>query len=233
MLPCPAVVAGAVFLLLSCAGWAAESKSGSNALPAVASVPATNALAAFRVRPGFRLELVAREPAVISPVAVAFDENNRLFVVERREDSSAPGTNAHSGRIHLLEDTEGDGEFHLSTVYADNLPWASAVACCSGGVFVATSPDIIFLKDTKTNGIADVRQTVFTGFTGTNMLGGRALPNNFNWGLDNRIHAASAGVAAFVPESGTPGTPLVSLIGADFSFDPRTLTMYAEAGPAE
>jgi putative membrane-bound dehydrogenase-like protein len=233
MLPCPAVVAGAVFLLLSCAGWAAESKSGSNALPAVASVPATNALPDFRVRLGFRLELVAREPAVISPVAMAFDENNRLFVVERCNDSSAPGTNAHSSRIRLLEDTEGNGEFHRSTIYADNLPWASAVACYSGGVFVATSPDILFLKDTKTNGIADVRQAIFTGFTGTNQLGERALVSSFTWGLDNCIHAASGGVSAFAPGSSAPGADLVSLTGADFCFDPRALTLWAETGPAQ
>jgi putative membrane-bound dehydrogenase-like protein len=233
MLPCPAVVAGAVFLLLSCAGWAAESKSGSNALPAVASVPATNALPDFRVRPGFRLELVAREPAVISPVAMAFDENNRLFVVERRNDSSAPGTNAHSSRIRLLEDTEGNGEFHRSKVYADNLPWASAVACYSGGVFVATSPDILFLRDTQTNGIADAREAIFTGFTGTNLLGERALPSHFTWGLDNCIHAASGAVSAFAPGSSAPGADLVSLTGADFCFDPRALTLWAETGPAQ
>ena len=165
--------------------------------PVVTSVPATNALAGFRVRPGFRIELVAAEPMVTSPVAMAFDENSRLFVVERRDDSGPPGTNSHSGRIRLLEDTEGDGEFHSSTIYADNLPWASAVACYGGGVFVATRPDILFLKDTRTNGIADVRKAIFTGFNGTNLLGARALPNNFNWGMDNRIHAASAGVAAF------------------------------------
>ena len=41
-------------------------------------------LATFRVKPGFRLELVAAEPLVTAPVAMAFDENGRLFVVERR-----------------------------------------------------------------------------------------------------------------------------------------------------
>jgi putative membrane-bound dehydrogenase-like protein len=227
------VVAVAVFLLLSRAGWAAESNPESNALPRIASAPTTNALPDFRVRPGFRIELVAREPAVISPVAMAFDENNRLFVVERPDDSSASGTNAHSGRIRVLEDTEGDGEFHASTVYADNLPWASAVACYSGGVFVATSPDILFLKDTKTNGIADMRQAIFTGFTGTNQLGERALVSSFTWGMDNCIHAASGGVSAFAPGSSALGADLVSLTGADFCFDPRALTLWAEAGPAQ
>jgi putative membrane-bound dehydrogenase-like protein len=228
-----AVLAVAACFFLACTGWSSELQPESNALPVVASVSATNALAAFRVRPGFRLELVAAEPLVASPVAMAFDENNRLFVVERREDSSAAGTNAHSGRIRLLEEPEGDGEFHASTVYADNLPLASAVACYSGGVFVATSPDIVFLKDTKTNGIANMRQAIFTGFFGTNLLGERTLPNNFNWGMDNCLHAASAGVAAFVPASDAPGAPLVSLTGADFAFDPRALTTCAEAGPAQ
>ncbi len=251
------VVAVAAFRLLSCAGWAAESSRESNALPRspflarydrgaeaeskpesnalarVALAPTTNALPDFRVAPGFRIELVAREPAIISPVAMAFDENNRLFVVERGDDSSASGTNAHFGRIRLLEDTEGEGEFHASTVYADNLPWASAVACYSGGVFVATSPDILFLKDTRTNGIANVRQAIFTGFTGTNQLGERALVSSFAWGLDNCIHAASGGVAAFAPSSSASGADLVSLTGADFCFDPRALTLWAEAGPAQ
>jgi len=228
-----ALLAGAACFLLSAAGLSAASKPESTAIPRVASAPATNALSSFRVKPGFRLELVAAEPAVISPVAMAFDENNRLFVVERPADSVASRTNTRSGRVRVLEDTEGDGEFHLSTVYADNLPGASAVACYSGGVFVATSPNILFLKDTKTNGIADVRNAIFTGFNGTNAFGTPALPSNFNWGMDNRIHAASAGVAAFVPESSAFGAPLVSLAGADFSFDPRALTMCAEAGPAQ
>ena len=79
------------------------------------------------------------------------------------------------------------------------------MACYGGGVFVAAGPDLIFLKDSKTNGIADVRNVVFTGFGGTNAASASALPNNFNWGLDNRIHAASAGVAGFVPASSAPG----------------------------
>ncbi len=60
-----------------------------------------------------------------------------------------------------------------------------------------------------------------------------AFPNNLNWGLDNRIHAASAGIAGMVPASSAPGAALVSLTGADFSFDPRAFTIWAEAGPAE
>jgi putative membrane-bound dehydrogenase-like protein len=202
-------------------------------VPPVPSAPATNAPAAFRVKQGFRVELVAAEPVVSAPVAMAFDENGRLFVVERQDEAGRSGTNAHFGRIRLLEDPEGEGDFHTSTVYADNLPWASAVACFGGGVFVVAGPDLIYLKDTKTNGIADVRKVIFTGFGSTNTVHALALPNNLNWGMDNRIHGASAGVPGLVPGSSLPGAALASLAGADFSFDPRALTICAEAGPAQ
>src|SRR5256885_17132381 len=41
-------------------------------------------LATFQVAKGFKVELVAAEPEVIDPVAMAFDEDGRLFVVEMR-----------------------------------------------------------------------------------------------------------------------------------------------------
>src|SRR4051794_9274173 len=39
----------------------------------------------FRTLDGFRMELVACEPNVTSPVAAAYDEDGRLFVVEMRD----------------------------------------------------------------------------------------------------------------------------------------------------
>jgi len=197
------------------------------------STPATNTLAGFRVKAGFRLELVAEAPLVTAPVAMAFDENGRLFVVEMPEDPDRRGTNAPLGRIRLLEDTEGMGEFHASTIYADKLPWASAVACYGGGIFVAAGHDLVFLKDTGTNGIADVRRRVFTGFGGTNRLEAQALPNNFNWGLDNHIHAANTGLAGAASVPSAPGSAPALLTGGDFAFDPRLLTVSLEAGPAQ
>lgn len=219
--------------LLSFVGGAAGAMPESNAAPGVASAPPTNILSAFRVAPGFRLQLVASEPTVTAPVAMAFDENGRLFVVERPEETDYSSTNAPLGRIRLLEDLEGDGDFHTSQVYADNLPCVSALACYGGGLFVMAGADLLYLKDSKTNGVADVRNVIFTGFGSSNLASTLALPNNFNWGIDNRIHGASAGVAGFVPGSSAPGAGLVPLSGADFSFDPRALTICAEAGPAE
>ena len=189
--------------------------------------------AAFRVKQGFRLELIAAEPLVAAPVAMAFDDNGRLFVLERYDDLGRAGTNAHSGRIRLLGDREAEAEFHASSVYADHLPWASAIACYGGGVFVVAGPDLMYLKDSTTNGIADVRNVVFTGLGTTNPVGAPTLPNNLTWGIDNRFHGASAGVPAAVPSSSARGAGLISLANADFCFDPRALTICAESGPTQ
>ncbi len=230
---CAVILALGAVCFRVAAGESAEAKPESNVVPRVASAPATNALVGFRVQPGFRLELVASEPLVTSPIAMAFDENGRLFVVERPEEPRRTGTNAPVGRIRVLEDPEGEGTYHSSTVYADNLPWASAVACYGGGVFVVAGPDLLYLKDTRTNGIADVHKVIFTGFTSSNAVDALALPNNLNWGLNNRIHGASGGVPGLVPGSSAPDAAPVPLTMADFSFDPRTLTIRAEAGPAQ
>src|ERR1039458_332314 len=136
---------------------------------------------------------------------------------------SPRGTNTPLGRIRLLEDTEGTGDYHASTIYADKLPWVSAVICYGGGVFVAAGHDLLFLKDTRTNGIADERKVVFTGFGGTNTLEAEALPNNFNWGLDSHIHAANTGLADTASAASAPGLAPPWCTGGDFSFDPRTL----------
>src|SRR5713101_1662142 len=78
-------------------------------------------LATFRVPKGFRVELVASEPDVVDPVAMAFDEDGRLFVAEMRgypNGGVATGT-ISSGRIKLLEDRDGDGFYEKSSVFAD------------------------------------------------------------------------------------------------------------------
>src|SRR5205823_8425055 len=42
----------------------------------------TNSAGGIQARKGFRIQLVASEPMVVGPMAMAFDENGRLFVVE-------------------------------------------------------------------------------------------------------------------------------------------------------
>lgn len=185
------------------------------------------ALASFELAPGFRLEQVACEPLVTDPIALSFDEEGRLFVVEMRDYPES--REERLGRIRLLEDTDWDGKFDRSTVFADGLPWPTGVICYEGGVFVAASPDILYFKDTDGDGAADLRRVVLTGFgEQETALNVQRLPNSFNWGLDNRIHGAS-GHGGRIVTADRPGAGAVDLLGRDFSFDPRTLQIRPES----
>src|SRR5262245_57792061 len=71
-------------------------------LPRVPPKGPAEALKAFRVHAGFRIELAAVEPNVASPVALDFDENGRLYVAEFR-DFNRDAVKQPRGRIRLLE----------------------------------------------------------------------------------------------------------------------------------
>src|SRR5918992_95177 len=71
------------------------------------------AQAAFRIDPGLRIELVASEPAIESPVAMAFDEDGRLWVVEMRDYPNGPAKGQPpAGRIVILE-PDDSGRYKL------------------------------------------------------------------------------------------------------------------------
>ena len=191
-------------------------------LPRLPAMEAKDALGTFATAAGFRMELAAAEPLVHDPVAMAFDEDAALYVVEMRGYSEQ--RDELRGAVRRLEDRDGDGVFERSTVLVDRLPWPTAVACWKGGVFVAAPPDIWYFKDTDGDGAADVRRKVLTGFSHYNV---QAMVNSFRWGLDNRIHgAASSGGGELTRPEEKPGKPL-RLRLRDFAFDPQTMEFAA------
>lgn len=191
-------------------------------------VPA--AATGLQVEQGFRLELVATAPLVVNPGAMAFDENGRLFVIEMWDGAgNGDGTR---GRVRLLEDTDGDGVYDGSAVYAKDLTSPTALICYGGGVFVACGSDILYLKDTKGDGQADVQREVFKGFgDATNGANGRVTITGMEWSMDNRIHVSTASRSGDVFSSSAPRQSLILAEGC-FAFDPRTLQLTAESGSA-
>src|SRR5215217_418182 len=66
----------------------------------------------FYLPPGFHAELVAAEPLIQDPIAIDWDADGRMWVVEYPEfvpDLQTPEPNlAAIGRIAVLEDTDND-----------------------------------------------------------------------------------------------------------------------------
>lgn len=198
-------------------------------LPHVAPKEPKDALTTFRVREGFRLDLLAAEPLVTDPVAMDYDENGLAYVVEMRDypytdkTSDKPfqerTTDQPLGRVRILEDTDGDGVFDAATIFAEDLSWPTGLAFWQGGVFVTATPDVWYLKDTDGDRKADVRRKVFTGFRKFNV---QAVINNLRWGMDHRLYAAGSTNGGKIQNLANPASPPISLTAQDFRFDPRS-----------
>jgi mono/diheme cytochrome c family protein/glucose/arabinose dehydrogenase len=103
------------------------------------------ALAGFRVAPGFRVELVAAEPLVAAPVAIDWDDAGRLYAVEMRgfmPNLAGEGEDAPVGRVVVLEDTDGDGAMDASHAFLDGLVLPRAIAVLPEGVLIGVPPDL-------------------------------------------------------------------------------------------
>jgi glucose/arabinose dehydrogenase/mono/diheme cytochrome c family protein len=162
-------------------------------IPPSPVVPAAEALKTFKVAPGFRLELVASEPLVEDPVAMAFDPDGRMWVVEMRgymPDLEGRGENAPVGRVVVLEDTDGDGKADRNTVFLDRLVLPRAIALVEGGVFVAEPPHLWLCRDRDGDLVCDEKSIVAP-------YGGRGNPEHMANGLlraiDNWVYSANTG----------------------------------------
>jgi putative membrane-bound dehydrogenase-like protein len=189
-------------------------------------------LASFRFAdPQLKIELVVAEPDVISPVAMAWDADGRLFVAEMMDYPTAPTR----GRIRLLEDRDGDGHYERASVFADKLAFPNGVMPWKDGVLVTAAPDIWFLKDTDGDGAADERRVLLTGFAQGNQ---QLRANGLLWGLDNWIYGAngrSEGEVrwADVSAGNKLNAKSVSIRGRDFRFRPEDGKFEAIAGRSQ
>ena len=163
------------------------------------------ALSTFALPESFRIELVAAEPDVIDPVAMAFDAQGRLYVVEMRDYPYDPEPR---GRVKRLEDRDRDGRYEHVTIFFEGLSLPNGVLAWKDGVLVTSAPDILFLSDTDAVGVADDRSVVLTGFAATNP---QLRVNGPLYGIDNWIYVAYTRVphpVRFAKEFGDRGGPI-------------------------
>lgn len=134
--------------------------------------------------PELVVELVAREPDVVSPVAIAWDEHGDLFVVEMTDYPLGPP----SGRIRRLRGFAGDGRFRSVNIFAEGLAFPTSVLPWRGGLLVSAAPYIWFLKDDDGDGVADQRRVLLMGFAEGNQ---QLRVNGLHRGLDGLVYGAN------------------------------------------
>jgi putative membrane-bound dehydrogenase-like protein len=195
-------------------------------LAADAPLTPEEALRSFEVDPGLVVEVVAAEPIVGDPVALAFDERGRMFVAENRGYPTGP----EPGLIVMLEDRNGDGRFEKRTVFADGLTFPNGVLPWNGGVIVTCAPDILFLKDSDGDGEADVKRVLLTGFVTNNTTQLRVSHPTF--GIDNWVYVTSGLTGGKITCPDRPRKAPLDL-RTDLRFQPDTLEFEAVDGKGQ
>lgn len=174
--------------------------------------------ATFRLAPGLRIDLIAAEPQIESPVACAYDESGKLWVVEMLDYPNGPAKGQPGrGRIKVLEDKDSDGRYEHATVFADNLLFANGLLHWDGGVIVTAAPHILYLKDTDGDGKADQREVLYEGFTAGNP---QLRVSHPALGPDGWVTVANGLRGGEVRRHGKPDAKAIPLGGKDFRFDP-------------
>jgi putative membrane-bound dehydrogenase-like protein len=115
---------------------------------------------------GFTVEIAAASPLVQHPLMAGFDDRGRLYVAESAglNLDAAELLTQKPNYIRRLEDTDGDGKFDHTTIFADQMTFPSGALWHQGALYVASPPHIWRLEDTDDDGVADRREAIVGKF---------------------------------------------------------------------
>lgn len=175
-------------MFLACTSYAAGADSPVN--PGQPLSP-EDGLKSIRVKDGFEVQLVAAEPLVMDPVAIAWGADGKLWVVEMADyPVGADGNPAppNGSRIRFLQDSDDDGAYDKSTLFMNGVSFPNGILPWRKGVLVTAAPEIFYAEDTNGDGKADKKEVLYTGFTEGNP---QLRINGLRWGLDNWVYLAN------------------------------------------
>jgi putative membrane-bound dehydrogenase-like protein len=175
-------------------------------------------LESLEVAEGFRVELVASEPLVVDPVAIAFGIQGELWVCQMSDyPTGMDGQFSPGGSVRRLVDLDGDGKFDRGDTFLEQVPFPTGVLPWRDGVLICAAPDILWARDTTGDGRADQVQKLFSGFATHNY---HARVNSLRYGLDGWVYG-SGGLFGGVIQSFVGGDA-VDVTGRDFRIQPDT-----------
>lgn len=110
----------------------------------------------------YKLQLIAQEPDIVTPVGMAFDAKGRLLVVESNTHKRPADYKGPEGdRIRMLSDSDGDGKLDQWSTFADGfLHVMNLLVRPDGGIYVLSRHEVVLLRDTDGDGRADEKKLI-------------------------------------------------------------------------
>lgn len=201
-------------------------------LAAASPEPALRALSLFQTETNLTVELVASEPLVASPCALAWDALGHLYVAENRGYPAGSPSGEPLGRIARLSPgpRSAPNEWTQRTEFAQDLSFPNGLLPWRGGLIVTCAPDVLWLHDSDGDGRADVREVLLTGFA-TNQTT-QLRVNRPLLGPDGWVYLASGLSGGRITSPRRPQDPPLELKG-DLRFNPDTGEYQHVDGPSQ
>src|SRR5690606_29538312 len=125
----------------------------------------------FHIPDGFTIEPAVSPDLISFPMFATFDDQGRLFLFEStgpNDMSMDTMLNHPSYHIRLLSDTDMDGVFDQSVIFADKIPFPMGGTFHNGSLYAAAPPDLLKLTDEDGDGVAEQREVLHTGWVFSN-----------------------------------------------------------------
>ena len=167
-----------------------------------------DAVAQFKLQPGFKVSVLATEPLINKPIAMQWDERGRLWVAETPEYPNgrrplnaevwkeggvlAPGNydRPAQDKISVMVSSKQDGIFDQKVIFHEGLELITGFCIYKDGVIVVAQKHIVWLRDTNGDGKADKEEILFGGFTPGDT---HFVANHFIVAPDGWIYASNGG----------------------------------------
>ena len=173
--------------LKSCTFWLLVVFVASASFAQDHPIPAAEATRHFKLPAGFQATLFAGEPDVVQPIAFTFDDRGRLWVVENH---SYPGwAGDHHDRVLIFTDRDGDGRFDERKVFLDNGSNLSGIEWGFGGVWLCSTPNLVFVPDANGDDIPDGPAVV--KLEGWDIRAKHNVFNSLCWGPDGWLYGCN------------------------------------------
>ncbi len=180
------------------------------------------------VAKGFRVNLFADEarfPQLIKPVQLQFDTKGRLWAATWPTYPKWEPLKEMNDALVIVHDDDDDGVADRVTEFA-KVQNPLGFEFWNGGVIVTCQSELLFLKDTDGDDVADVRTILLQGLDSSDTHHGA---NNLIYGPDGGIYWQS-GVFMVHNHEHPWGPSLQSGASAMYRFDPRRFTISMHAG---